>query len=125
MRRIALVAMMVVLTASRVAIAQQPTTDFSKGNGLLKVCTSDRNVDSDICFGYIIGAADGLDLMNDQVKKKCNRRRSFCYPSGVAFGQINDVVINYLKANPDKRQDDSALLVEMALNQAWPCSEPE
>jgi hypothetical protein len=123
MRRVALAVMIVVLTASRVSVAQQPTTDFSKGNGLLKVCSSDRTVDSDICLGYIVGAADGLDLMNDQVKKKCNRSRSFCYPSGVAFGQIRDVVINYLKANPDKRQDDSALLVELAMNQAWPCSE--
>lgn len=47
--------------------------------------------------------------------------RPYCMPSGATVNQIGEVFCKYLKENPAKRADPSALLVKMAFAEAWPC----
>jgi Rap1a immunity proteins len=113
--------MILALTASQVS--PQRTPDIRNGNGLLEACGSDEGgLDSGLCVGYIEGATDGLDVANDVLERRYGVPRPFCVPAGATVGQRHDIVVKYLKDNPDKRHNESALLIGLALHEAWPCS---
>src|ERR1700730_4518099 len=119
MRGIALAAITLVLTASQVSTPQQ-SPDIRNGNGLLEACASDEGgLDSGLCIGYIEGATDGLNVANDVLERRYGVPRSFFVPAGSTIGQRRDIVIKYLKGNPDKRHNESALLIGLALHEAW------
>jgi hypothetical protein len=72
---------------------------------------------------YIVGAVHAERVMVERQWVPATVRPAlFCVPYGVAGLQIKDVVVNYLKANPQQRHFLAAALVFDALVQSWPCA---
>jgi hypothetical protein len=93
---------------------------YYDGNALYDMC---RSTDSSIgymerarCLGYILGVSDTLDSARD------NNRLSACVPPGVQAGQLNDIVLMYLRNNPALRSMEANLLVVMAIGDAFGCA---
>lgn len=89
------------------------------GNELLKFCT-DTDPDTfyqAMCLGYIRGADATLLLWAG-----ANEATPYCPPSNVTVGQLKDVVVSYLRRNPNIRHESAPLLILKAEIAAWPCN---
>ena len=51
-----------------------------------------------------------------------NMDGSVCTPANVTVGQVVDVIVNYLQANPKYRHISASLLAGAALREAFPCN---
>jgi hypothetical protein len=115
--------MLTVLLAAG-AIATQSTTEivriphdiFVEGNEFHSWCSQKEDAPGAMCFGYIVGVADGLEE-----SVTTGGRRTICYPSTVSLGQIRDIVLKYMADNPDKRHYPASYTVQNALSAAFPC----
>jgi hypothetical protein len=68
------------------------------------------------CLGYISGVAATLANLADLGALT----GSPCVPEGTTRGQMADVVVGFIAANPEKTGWDAATYVVAALNRAWP-----
>jgi len=94
---------------------------IKSGNDLLQTCSSCPDPSKNCtrieymnaihCAGYIKGAADVSRLA-----------KSHCPPKDAPLMQSRDVVVNFLRRNPNVRHLEAGLLVAKALQEAWPCS---
>jgi len=81
-----------------------------------KDSNSKNYVNSAIALGYVVGVADSFD--SGHIVKSY---RPFCIPDKVTQGQLADIVINFLAANPENRQWSGDILVVIALREKFPC----
>jgi hypothetical protein len=89
----------------------QTVAAFLNSNQLYDECiVGPGTVDDAACYSYVIGVADALLHTN-----------TICVPDGVTIERAKDVVIKYLRDNPDKRQYTAASNVTVALTYAFPC----
>lgn len=94
--------------------------EFQNGNGLLELCASDSGQSQSICLGYIQGVVDGAGIT--PVEKTCRRTSSYwCIPDGVAWGQMTEVVVKYMKDHPENRHWPSTAIITNAVIESWPC----
>jgi hypothetical protein len=86
---------------------------FETGNSLLSKLKNNTPtvgvVDQMFAAGYIIGIADSFYGV------------TFCPPNTVNVGQLNDVVKNFLEANPEVRHRPADIIVEVVLRNTFPC----
>lgn len=95
--------------------------NFTTGNDLLRNCTAKSNEATyyqamAYCSAYITGAVDALEAERYMAVKQG------CIPSEVTVGQLRDIVIAYLQANPSNRHLSGYVLVNLALLGAFDCS---
>jgi hypothetical protein len=109
--RRAAAAIVLVLGAGEAGAAVKDTN----GNQLYADCTGDL-VGQAVCVGYVRGVYD-RDRWSDASSY-------ICAVDGVTTGQLVDVVVQYLKAHPEKRDFRAGGLVLFALRDAWPCPKP-
>jgi hypothetical protein len=88
---------------------------FENGNELLDSC----NNDPPWCLGYVVGIADAMSGAQS-VGGTVNGWRA-CLPYGVTEGQVMDVVVQALRAHPQRRHNGASGLVASALSEAFPC----
>ncbi len=82
---------------------------FKSGNDLLEYCEKEKgSFDRGVCGGYIIGVVD-------------NSGTQICLPDGVIVGQLQDVVVQFLKNNPNSRHYTGSSIVALSLKKAFPC----
>lgn len=87
----------------------------STGNSLYAICTAASGdpvadlASTGMCLGYVDGVASKLDLLQ-QIE----------LPTGVTHGQLQDVVVKYLKDHPETRNQDAVVLTVRALVAAFP-----
>ena len=62
--------------------------------------------------GYVIGTVDTLADSDFKL---------ICLPNGVTVGQVSDVVLKFLRANPEKLHEPAYHLVYLALRPSWGC----
>ena len=98
--------LLAVLLAAGPAQAQE----FQSGNQLLSNCEADDISRKSVCLGYVVGAHDAFS------------GSSICSPDNVTQGQVRDVVVRWLRANPDKRHISADRTVMIALGSVWPCA---
>lgn len=110
--------------AAPIAIALCPSAadaqqlpNFDTGNGVLAVCGSDSIQEQVRCAAYINGLAQGQALMAVRDKSP----QIFCIPETATNGQAVEIVVKYLKANPEMRHRLGSLLITIALRDAFPC----
>ena len=84
---------------------------YQSGNELYADLTSSSPQSKMYALGYIVGVTDAV--LNIVV----------CINPGVTQGQLQDVVKNYLFANPQNRDIPANYLVVAALGQHWPCKD--
>lgn len=93
---------------------------FVSGNKLYEYCrASDGTYESIACFNYIIGAADvflGASQFNEAVFGW-----RVCPPGGLTQGQIEDIVVRWLRENPSDRHYSAVSAVGEALATSFPC----
>ena len=90
---------------------------FLDGDDLMNHCSAkvaDERFDPAICMSYIMGAYDGFMF------QRLVRNQTRCTPRNLTGGQLREVVIDYLLANPDNRQMDASALVWNAILAKWP-----
>jgi hypothetical protein len=89
---------------------------FNSGNALFESCSKQSQA---YCGGYIIGVFDAaVPVLNTGADVDGFK---FCAPIEVTQGQITDIVVNYLRANPQFRHFNAASLTLSALSKAYPC----
>ena len=86
--------------------AQTGTT----GNELLNNCTSKTPMWKTFCLGYVAGIRDALP------------RNIACIPKAVTIGQLQDIVLKYLREHPESRHRGRYPLVVRAYREAFPCA---
>jgi len=69
-----------------------------------------------MCAGFIAGVND-----SQASQFASGQAPTFCLPAGVQIGQLAKVVRKYLEDNPAKLHLPSVILVNSALDQAFPC----
>ena len=94
-----------------------PQSPISTGNGFLEYCTSEDASLRLACIAYVSGLVDGLHMGPIANKGPL----IICPPAGVITAQHRDIIIKYLKDNPENRQYDTAVLATVALQRAFPC----
>jgi hypothetical protein len=111
---------------------KSPISGFISGNKLLELCDAPFGSNNQAwCDGYIIGVDDALTITYavsgaasdaDSGETDPSTRRYYCLREGVTLGQTSLVVLNYLKAHPEKLDMIASQLVIAALAEAFPCS---
>jgi hypothetical protein len=84
-------------------------TDYFTGNDLAQLATSDWPPDVGMFRGYVAGVQD------------YNNGRLLCVHEGVRLNQAGEIVLKYLKDNPEKWHKAAKFLVIDALRLAFPC----
>lgn len=101
------------------------------GNELLRQLRSPDASESLHGFAYISGVVDTeylyyavntIEMANDKNIKSL-RYIHFCIPKDVTMGQVVDIVIKKLEAEPEKRHETANLIIRRALVATFPCKE--
>jgi Rap1a immunity proteins len=106
------------LYLSQSTAPQEMAPDITHGNGLLRACSDDApsGLNHAFCMGYLEGAREGLSML----EKGKSTGAYFCEPENATLLQVRDIVVKYLRDNPENRQEVSILLVYRAFHKAWP-----
>jgi hypothetical protein len=67
------------------------------------------------CTGFITGVVDATEGLRSLQSKP------YCVPAEVTLGQLNDVVLRYMQANPANRSLAASALVIAAVSDAYGC----
>lgn len=88
-----------------------PSYAASTGNDLLEQCSAEKNsFKSGICFGYTSGLYESM------------RIHAFtCARADVTYGEIREVIVQYLEKNPGIRNGPAAYLASAAIVAAFDC----
>jgi hypothetical protein len=98
-----------------VAVLMVPSmahAEFVSGNDLFSKLNSTDYSDKHYALGYILGVFDA-----GQSVRHCTPNNA-----GVNAGQVQDIVKQYLNANPAIRNFSADLIVTDALKRIWPCA---
>jgi Rap1a immunity proteins len=87
---------------------------FRSGNDLYEKCIMQAGdmFGQGYCAGYMVGAADAFTYDG-----------TMCLPPGVTEGQVEDVVLTYVRAHPDTRHYAGSSIVRRGLETAFPCKQ--
>jgi hypothetical protein len=91
--------------------AQAQRVSKVDGNKLLDYCTSKATLG---CDAYLDGIADGIEAEG-------RAKAVACIPKAVTTTQMRDVVVKYLRGNPQTREFSAARLATKAFSAAFPC----
>lgn len=109
------------LAVSALFAAQPAQAEWKSGNELLKNCedgaqnTVSGAIDFGFCHGYIQGVVDGSRISTIAGGPD----NSIKLPAGVTASQMRDVVVDYLRKNPQNRHWAASDLVYIALKGAF------
>ena len=83
--------------------------EFQSGNTLLAALQETDYFSKGYAMGYIVGVADTTQGITQ------------CMAPSATAKQAQDIVLQFLLANPAIRNKTADLLVQSALKQVWPC----
>jgi hypothetical protein len=95
-------------------VVGSPAWGNERGNFLYAQCNGADAGGEPFCVGFISGVIDTVEMAMD-VKPYCVRG------TGATRGQLLDVFRKYLQENPQTRHESAAMLLVLALKQAFPC----
>src|SRR5262245_33983777 len=99
-------------------VRAQAARSFIDGNELLERCSAEKeSFRATACLAYIEGVIDGANSMASLLN-----RTTSCPPTGVTVGQLEKLVVQYLTAHVEQRQNRAANSVLLGLSQAFHCS---
>ena len=97
--------------------APPATAYFLDGDELMNHCSAnvaDERFDPAVCVTYIMGAYDAFMF------QRLVRNQPRCAPRTLTAGKLREVVVAYLRDNPDNRAMDASALVWNAILAEWP-----
>lgn len=96
---------MAALTISGVAKAQKTSDIINSGDDFLAVCQYDKNRPPDVCLAYVAGVAGTLALNWSDTGQR------ICVPDNATLRTTLDLVLQYIKDNPEKRNQKTIFLI--------------
>ena len=78
---------------------------------LLTACTGKQ---SELCDAYLDGFSDAIEAGGEE-------HALACIPNSVTGTELRDVLVQYLKANPQDQHDTGEKVTRLALQKAYPC----
>ena len=108
------------LTSVTCQIAKATTLD---GNEMLEQCG--QPVGQAFCYGYVLAWREVMSFgaqMSEISDGEMDSYSSVCEPNNVTNQQALDVALKWIKENPSKRHFSGLQIVNIAWQDAWPCS---
>jgi hypothetical protein len=107
------------LTISSVSKAQKTSDIINSGDDFLAVCQYDNNRPPDVCLAYIAGVAGTLALNWSDTGQR------ICVPDSATLRTTLDLVLQYIKDNPQKRSQKTIFLVAQVTIKKYVCGAPK
>jgi hypothetical protein len=107
------------LTISSVAKAQKTSDIIYSGDDFLATCQYDNNRPPDVCLAYVAGVAGTLALNWSDTGQR------ICVPNDATLGTTLDMVLQYIKDNPEKRSQKTIFLIAQATIKKYVCEAPK
>ena len=82
---------------------------FITGNDLKEYCEQSSN----FCFGYVTAVVDDVTISSNQ--------NQYCLPNDMNVESLQQVVMQFMDANPDLLVITGAGVVKHALSSSFPC----
>jgi hypothetical protein len=114
-----LIMVVLALTISSVAKAQKTSDIINSGDDFLAVCQYDNNRPPDVCLAYIAGVAGTLALNWSDTGQR------ICVPENATLRTTLDLVLQYIKDNPEKRNQKTIFLVAQVTIKSYICESPK
>jgi hypothetical protein len=119
-RYIKILTMAVLALATSSAAKAQKTSDIiNSGNDFLAVCQYENNRPPDVCLAYIAGVAGTLALNWSDTGQR------ICVPDNATLRTTLDLVLQFIKDNPEKRDQKTIFLVAQATIKKYVCEAPK
>jgi hypothetical protein len=97
------------------AVEARAAGDFFDGNQLYAYCTSSVDYERGLCLGYVEGVVEYMEEV------RVSNNKPHCVPSGTGAKQVLEVVVNYLRNQPQDRSKAPIWSVGLAVMTAWKC----
>ena len=107
------------LATSSAAKAQKTSDIINSGNDFLAVCQYENNRPPDVCLAYIAGVAGTLALNWSDTGQR------ICVPDNATLRTTLDLVLQFIKDNPEKRDQKTIFLVAQVTIKKYVCEEPK
>lgn len=114
-----LIMIVLAFTISSVAKAQKTSDIINSGDDFLAVCQYDNNRPPDVCLAYVAGVAGTLALNWSDTGQR------ICVPENATLRTTLDLVLEYIKDNPEKRNQKPIFLVAQATIKHYVCEAPK
>jgi hypothetical protein len=114
-----LIMIVLALTISSVAKAQKTSDIINSGDDFLAVCQYDNNRPPDVCLAYIAGVAGTLALNWSDTGQR------ICVPENATLRTTLDLVLQYIKDNPEKRNQKTIFLIAQVTIKNYVCEAPK
>jgi Ssp1 endopeptidase immunity protein Rap1a len=103
------------LAISSAAKAQKTSDIINSGDDFLAVCQYDNNRPPDVCLAYVAGVAGTLALNWSDTGQR------ICVPDNATLRTTLDLVLQYIKDNPEKRNQKTIFLVAQVTIKKYVC----
>src|ERR1700752_1383458 len=107
------------LTISSAAKAQKTSDIIKAGDDFLAVCQYDGNRPPDVCLAYVAGVAGTLALNWSDTGQR------ICIPDNATLRTTLDLVLQYIKDNPEKRNQKPIFLIAQVAIKKYVCEAPK
>ena len=114
-----LVVAVLALTISSPAKAQKTSEILNRGGDFLAVCQYDNNRPPDVCLAYVAGVAGTLALNWSDTGQR------ICVPENATLRTTLDLVLQYIKDNPERRNQKTIFLIAQATIKKYVCEAPK
>src|SRR5712692_747025 len=108
-----------VLTISSAAKAQKTSDIINRGDDFLAVCQYENNRPPDVCLAYVAGVAGTLALNWSDTGQR------ICVPTNATLKTTLDLVLQYIKDNPEKRHQKICVRGAETARRAGSCAGAE
>jgi hypothetical protein len=107
------------LTISSAAKAQKTSEVLNSGEDFLAVCQFDNNRPPDVCLAYVAGVVGTLALNWSDTGQR------ICVPDSATVRTTLDLVLQYIKDNPEKRNQKTIFLIAQVTIKKYVCEVPK
>ena len=107
------------LTISSGAKAQKTSDIINSGDDFLAVCQYDNNRPPDVCLAYVAGVAGTLALNWSDTGQR------ICVPDKATLRTTLDLILQYIKDHPEKRNQKTIFLVAQVTIKRYVCEAPK
>src|SRR3984893_3116368 len=119
-RYIRILAMAVLTLAISSAAKAQKTSDImNRGDDFLAVCQYDNNHPPDVCLAYVAGVVGTLAL------NWADTGQRICIPDSATVKTTLDLVLQYIKDHPEKRNQKTIFLIAQVTIKKYVCEAPK
>jgi hypothetical protein len=107
------------LTISSAAKAQKTSDVLNSGDDFLVLCQYDNNRPPDVCLAYVAGVVGTLALNWSDTGQR------ICVPDSATVRTTLDLVLEYIKDNPEKRNQKTIFLIAQVTIKKYVCEAPK